>query len=351
LRVTREEGSFGPSDLLLRPMKFLVAGHTSRGAKLFWIIHLVPLSLTVTYLGILATRSQWSNLSRIAVLFTSTWLVVAPILLPSWGRLFTRLEGGLSECVDRGDLFSSRTRKKLSLIQWALVAVPPALMTVAFQTGDLFLGEELGIPLHGWIFWVGQGVLLIGGVSAGFGLALAAVTLHLGKNLAVAPSTFNPFAGVTLEVSHHLAEFCFRSAMLFGIGGSVLVPGVVAAISKTEGGSRLALCAVIVLLVSFTIAMLAVPAVYVSSRFSSERNGYLASLSVEIESLAQRATWMKQGFSNDDYVRIRALLELRSHVVERSIPPAAVEMARRIPLAVVLPVLSVAASWASALAS
>lgn len=337
-----------------RSLQSLLVADTHGAAHLTRAIGLVPLAVfvpTFAYLVVLMGRSDWENLSLFAVLLSSIWLVAGPYLLMNWRRRIQQLESHLSDCLECPPQFSSKARDRLGVVQWMLILLAPGLMIIAFQTGDAFFGEALGLARSGVTFWAAQSVLVIGGIVAGLGLARAAVTLHLGRALAVAPSSFDPYAGVMIEASHHLADFCFRAALLFGLGGSLLMPGIIAGAAGSTEVARITLALVVFLIVGVTAALLAVPALHVSNRYATERDLYLASLSKEIGSLAERATSPGQGFTNDDYVRLRALLELRSHVVERSIPPPAVEMTRRIPLAVVLPILSVAASWASAFAS
>jgi hypothetical protein len=311
------------------------------------VVHSTLFIATLTHVVIQLDRSQQTELALVAVLVSSTWLVLGPYLMAEWSRRLARLEDELALCLDCDIEFSVRTRRRLALVQWVLIAIPPTLMVVAYQTGNQFVEKTLGIQPSSLTYWVGQLVLVVGGFAAGWGLANAAVTLHIGRALAIAPSAFNPYAGVTLAASHHLAKYCFSSAMIFGAGAAALMPSIVSGADRSTGVTWVALAVAIVLMVGATVALLAIPASYVSNRYSNERDQYLTSLSQEIGILAERASGADQGFTNDDYVRLRALLELRRHVVDRSIARPALEMTRRIPVAIVLPIVSAAGSLAS----
>ena len=127
----------------------------------------------------------------------------------------------------------------------------------------------------------------------------------------------------------------------------MLLPALCAAAWIARDWAQAAVVTAVVLIVVMTVALLAIPAVALSRRDDDERTAYLDGLSTQIDTLAAVATDPGQQFTDEQYARLRALLEMRDHVVRHMRSPASLELVKRIPAAVVLPVASIAASWAS----
>ena len=129
------------------------------------------------------------------------------------------------------------------------------------------------------------------------------------------------------------------------------MPGLCVAAWAADGIARAALIAVIAIIVAFTACLLAVPAAVLSRRGDDDRVAYLDRLSRQIDELGRAAADPDGDFDDGQYVRLRALLEMRSHVVDHTVGESSVELVKRIPVAVLLPSASILASWVSLIMS
>ncbi|MBI5087691.1 MAG: hypothetical protein HZB15_02150 [Actinobacteria bacterium] len=234
-------------------------------------------------------------------------------------------------------------------VNTAVIPIPVVLMLIPLAVGRSFFENTVGLERFSVEYWVAAVVLVVGGISCGYGLAGASRTIVLAQALSRERGRFAPYAGIPSQMASWLADFCFSSALLFGLGGSLLFPGVTSAILGSHGVARATFVIVVVIIVGCTAALLAVPAQFLSRRHTTERDDYLNKLSKKIDVLAARAANPQATFSENEYRQLRSLLELRNHVVLQSIAQPSVEMVKRIPLAVLLPVGSTAAAWLAVL--
>ncbi|MDO8362665.1 MAG: hypothetical protein Q7V88_07200 [Actinomycetota bacterium] len=311
-------------------------------------VHLGLFLLTAGWLVLRAADTDWRSGTRLALALSSAWLIAGPSLVVVWEARLQRLQQSLvnSGEFDRDVVLRVQTETRRFLpVSWVLVTIPVALVTAAFLAGGPFLTDEVGLAPSGIEHWLACGVLATGGLAAGYGVSAAVRTIVFARALARERGRFFPYAGVPSQMARSLADFSFSSAFIYGLGGSVLLPGLTAATSGTVGIARVVLVIAVVLIVGCTAGLLAVPAFFLARHHSDERDTYLGDLAAEIDELASRAAGRSADFTEAEYRRLRALLDLRSHVVQQSIGLPSVEMVKRIPLAVLVPVASTAAGW------
>lgn len=315
-------------------------------------IHWILFLLAVTWLLDRAADSGWQSGVHVALALSSVWLLVGPALVVKWEWNRQRLIDGLLGSGDLGaDVNASvaERSRKYRPFSVALLPVPVVLIISADLAGGRFITDTVGLPRSGPTGWAAVLILGVGGLAAGFGLAGAFRTIVLAACLTSLPGRFSPFAGVASLVAQCVAGFAFSSAVYFGLGGSVMLPGVTAGIIGSTGVARAALVCAVVLIIAGTVALLAAPAAFLSRRYMEERDSYLGQLSDEIDKFVGLAADPTSRFSDQEYVRLRSLLEIRTHVVQHSTAQPSVEMVKQIPLAVMVPVASTAAAWLTVL--
>jgi hypothetical protein len=288
-----------------------------------------------------------------AVLVTSLWLLIGPCFVVAWERRLAILAvRRVQECSTSDEARVDLSTVIRRLDQWrpVFLLVPMAALAAAYIGGDDFLRTEFRMELTDISFWIGFLIIQLGTVAAGWGLWAAGKTLVLAIAIARQPCEFAPFAGTTSRSAHSLSKFCFGSAILFGAGGSFLLPGVSVAAWKTDALARGALILIIVLITLTSVLLLALPAYALSQQYQERRVEYLDDLSSTIDRLDRAVRDDGSPFSGDQYSRLRSLLELRAHVVTHAMSQSSVEMIKRIPLAVVVPVSTTLAAWLPLLA-
>lgn len=286
----------------------------------------------------------------VAVLVSSIWLIVGPMLVMQWERSLTTLDEALAERASLGPDAVDAVRRSLASIRHARLAVislPVMLVVVAYLAGDEFFGDELSLPRSGVVFVLGLVVMALGGLAAGCGLWQAVLTVWLAIVLPRQIDDFEPFAGTTSRSSRDIASFCFAAARAFGLGGAILLPSLAAALWALDDSALAALVAAIVLIIGGTISLIAVPAWTLSRRNDDARVDFLDRLSAEVDDAADAAIAPNAQMTDEQYARLRALLEIRTHVAAHTVSQPSIELVKRIPAAVVLPLLSILASWVS----
>lgn len=319
-----------------------------------WLVHallyLAILKLSVEDSGLQSgpTGDREENVwVAVAILVTQLWLLFGPILIVRWQGAWNEFAAYLDASKEQEDLEIHRLNSSLEVLtrfRGVIYGLPVVSITLAFLAGDAFVKETLGLSTGiQQIIWLVA--LCSGALVAGRGLFFAAVTLVAARTLSRQRGDFTPFAGVTSTSTHQLSRFCFTGAMIFGIGGSLILPGFCVAAFVTEGPARGVLIALIVLVVLTTIFLLALPAYAISQQVDDERRTYLNALSEEIEVLANQIVQGSAAVDASKTARLNSLLELRAHVVQHMVSHSSVQLVRRIPITVIIPLSTVLTAW------
>jgi hypothetical protein len=238
---------------------------------------------------------------------------------------------------------------KLTRFRLLIVSLPVLLIVAAFRFGYDFFVNSLGLgDISQTKFWIIP--LVLGALVAGWGVWCAVRSLVVSLAVSKHVGDFAPFAGVVSSTSKKLSDFCFGVAFIFGIGATVVLPVFFVGVFQTTGLVRFIICALIVLVVGVTVALLAFPAFAISRQVEGERQLYLDQLSIEIEHLVVD---LRSGDHNSDVavwntnvnMRLNALLEIRKHVMVHMASDSALKMVRRIPFVLIGPVGSSVAAW------
>jgi hypothetical protein len=354
-RSSRREPTTGPLCAVVGPSVYRRPVRRSGVRQAAWSIagHLGLWLVCAAWLLGATLRDHDDTAVKAAMLFSSIWLPLGPTLVVSWERRLDHTESRLrSEGHVDAESWETTARalRRIGRAKYVFIAVPLLLMVVAYVAGDEFVGDTLGLPRSGLPYVLGLVVLAVGGLAAGWGVWAAVVTMRLGWILGSSQGDFAPYAGTTSRSAGTIGGFCFASAVVFGIGGAVLTPGLVAAALAAEAATAVALWASIGIIVVTTASLLIVPAVRLSRQSDDGRVEYLDRLSAQIDQLANVASDPCASLSHEQYMRLRALLEMRDHVVRHTVPTPSLEMVKRIPVAVLAPVSSVLVSWLSLIA-
>lgn len=298
----------------------------------------------------------------LSVLLCITWLLVGPLLVGRWEQrwrvfvsfLATSEEQDNAEAVALNDAIQRYSRWR-----YLVIALPMALMALAFNFGDSFFGGVLGLEMNPWR--VDQGLpmigaawliaLLLGSLAAGWGVWFGVVTLVVAVTVSRQLDDFSPFAGVTSRSMQRFSEFCFGSAMIFAMGGAIVLPAFCAAVAETSGAAPWFITGLILLVIGMIVSLTAVPAYVISRQVRTERARYLDTLSDQIQELSNRILDRSLGVAAPEYSRLTSLLELRAHVVQHMESNAALTHLRLIPITVFVPVSTALTAWIGVLTS
>ena len=317
--------------------------HQSRPS---FLVHFAVFVATSSWIVSELRQRSWTSGTHLALLISCTWFLVGPHMVARWYGLRAGLLGEIHHLGLLRDENMEGLREETSRFRWlsvAVLVVPIGLILVALLGSDNFARDTIGIDTA-LETAVAAVVLSIGGLAAGYGVSCAGRTIVLALAIARVPGPFAPYAGVTSAVANSVAVFCFSAAMLFGGAGAVLLPAVIVCIVGSHGIAQAAWVLILLMIVAGTTLLLGIPAHFLTRRYRLERDTYLDTLSREIDLLAGQAA-SPTGLSEADYLRLRSLLELRSHVVLHAIAPPSVEMVKRMPLAVLVPLATTIAAW------
>ena len=291
------------------------------------------------------------NRAQYAALWCSLWLVVGPQLVYKWHQKWEKFDEFLTSfCLQEPELSVFKSVKvKLNRFRISIVSLPVLLIVAAFGFGYDFFDTTLRLGDNSNTrFWIVP--LLFGALLAGYGVWCAVLSLVVSLSVSKHVGDFAPFAGVVSSTSKKLSDFCFEVAFIFGIGATVVLPVFFVGVFQTTGLVRFIICALIVLVVGVTVALLAFPAFAISRQVEGERQLYLDQLSIEIEHLVAD---LRSGDHNSDVavwntnvtMRLNALLEVRKHVMVHMASDTAIKMVRRIPFILIGPIGSSIAAW------
>ncbi|MBJ7394378.1 MAG: hypothetical protein JHD01_06460, partial [Candidatus Nanopelagicales bacterium] len=265
------------------------------------------------------------------------WRVVGPQLVYKWHQKWDKFDEFLTTfSLQEPELSAFNSVKvKLAKFRLLIVSLPVLLIVAAFGFGlDFFevkLGLGSGLKTKFWIV-----PLVFGALLAGYGVWCAIRSLVVSLAVSKHVGDFAPFAGVVSSTSKKLSDFCFGVAFIFGIGATVVLPVFFVGVFQNSGLVRFVLCALILLVVGVTVALLAIPVYMISRQVEGERQLYLDQLSIEIEHLVAD---LRSGDHNSDVavwntnvtLRLNALLEVRKHVMVHMASDTSLKMVRQIP--------------------
>lgn len=300
---------------------------------------------------LLGVDEELNQGAQYAALWCSLWFVVGPLLVFWWHCEWDEFDKFLtSHSLQEPELSAfNSVKEKLSIFRSLIVSLPVLLIVAAFQFGFNFFDESLGLGSSSLTkFWIVP--LVFGALVAGWGVWCAVRSLVVSLAISKHVGDFAPFAGVVSSTSKKLSDFCFRVALIFGIGASVVLPVFFVGVFETSGLMRFVLYVLICLVVGVTVALLALPAFAISRQVEGERQLYLDQLSIEIEHLVAD---LRIGDHNSDAadwstnvtMRLNALLEVRKHVMVHVASDSTLRMVRRIPFILIGPVGSSIVAW------
>lgn len=332
----------------------LDGGRSSAQSTVSLVVHATAWLLAALWFIVELAQETSDRTVPATLLIGSPFVVVAPALVAIWEGKFRQFEAEIradnSLPEDAWDHVHEAVAR-VAALRLPILAVPVVLISVAYVAGDDFFADRLNLPQSGVQFVVGLLILQLGSVAAGWGVLGAVLTIVVAAASTRHRADFAPYAGTPSRASRALGAFCFSTAFMYGVAGALLMPGLCAAIWAADGLARLALVGTVSMVLVVTAALLGVPAVLLSRRSEDDRAAYLDRLSRQIDELGRAASDPSIQFGDTEYVRLRALLEMRSHVVGHSVENSSVQMVKRIPVAVLLPTSSVVASWLSLVAS
>ena len=309
------------------------------------LVYTLAWAATLTWVIWRSISEPGERAVSVAVGVSSFFLLGGPWIVLEWERRLSQFEGEvIPGQANQTTLMTARHRiSTVNRLRPGCWLIGVAVVLIAYLAGDEFFVDRVGWSGAGWAGGLILGLLVA--LIAGHGMWMAIVTLTLAIVLAGQRGTYTPYAGSTSPLTRSLGSFCFATALMFGAAAAVLLPGICAAAWIAEDWSQLGIVIGIVLVIGFTVALLAVPAIVLSQRDDDERTQYLDGLSGQIDALAAVVSDPSQQFDNEQYTRLRALLNMRDHVVRHMRSPSSLELVKHIPAAIVLPVASVAASW------
>lgn len=284
-----------------------------------------------------------------AVAIAAMWLLIGPVLVVAWEHevkvLATKLKWLQPASASAEQEPGCGQFLRPDRWRYPLIGLPVLLITPTPWSSKSLAAE---LHLHGsFRLSVAVGVLGLGGIAAGYGLWAAAKTLVVTYRVAHQDvnDEWNPFEGVAAPTSEALARFSFASALIFAAGGTCLMPGLLAGVLNTDGTVSLLLIAIMCLIGSVVIALIALPAWFLSARSKRHQHAYLKRLACDIEELTASVFDLSEPMEQQNYLRLRSLLEMRSHVITQPASPTSVELVKRIPVAILLPALTTGAAW------
>ena len=299
---------------------------------------------------ILSLGGDSNQRAQIAALLCSSWLLVGPLLAYKWDQKWNNFDVFLTPILQKTELSSlNSVIDKLTKFRLLIVSLPVLLITVGFYRGDSFFETDLGLSSNlKTEFWIIP--LLFGALVAGWGVWRAVFSLAASLEVSKHIGDFSPFAGVVSSTNKNLSDFCFGVARIFGTGATVVLPVLLVGVFETSDLMRLVFYVLIVLVTGTTVALLALPAVWISRQVEGRRQIYLDGLSKEIEHLVGD---LRSGNHNSNVpvwntnvsMRLNALLEVRKHVIVHMTSDTSLKMIRQIPFILIGPIGSSVVAW------
>jgi hypothetical protein len=308
--------------------------------------HAVLFVITETWL-LRARSHHWVSQSLVAssLVVTAVWLAVGPALMGIFEHQRRRLDSVVRDNasvndadIDRLDQATRRSDR------WRFWLIPvPVLLILA----ELLAADDLASQLHittPLTRVVAVLVLGLGGFTAGCGVWAAVTTVLVALRVSKIEDRWEPFAGCAPPTSEAVARFCIWSAALFGGGGALILPGLLAADTTGSLAGQALVYGMVGLIIIVTLVLVIWPAWMIAQRSSMHRLAYLDRLAGQIEALTESLVKPDSEVEDGTYRRLRSLLEVRSHVVQQPASPASMDLLRKLPVVVFIPVLSAVAT-------
>lgn len=279
----------------------------------------------------------------------SLWLLLGPYLVHRWTKHVEALGEVLT--AKRPDTAWNFGNPEFAPVRTLDACIPifigalALLIAAAYFLARHSFESRSGLPTAPFKVVVSILTLVLACVPAGLGFWAAARTLTLANLIAKHSDDFSPFEAYPSASAKALVSYCFWSAVLFGIAGAMLVPCLFAAATVSQGWSEWIILVISCLIIVVAIALLGWPAYYISRRYDEQRSKYITDLAAEIAVLDRRFADKDGEFTDEDYQRLRILLDLRANAVSHSVPSTSTDMVKRIPLAVIVPTSTALASW------
>lgn len=339
-----------PKDLIRTPLPDIEVGADGRlRVRGLWlgIVHVVVFLLTEAWILHLDESSWRTN----AVMATTLWLLFGPVIVVVWEHqvrtLATRLWAEPCYAADADRKAFIDVCRFGGWRKPAIIAIPMVLIAIVPWNAESVASElQLG---HGWGLVIAAAILALGGLSAGYGLWAAVQTLRISAHVARRDieTDWSPFDSVAAPTSEAVAKFAFTSAWLFALAGAFMTPGLMSAVLNTDGTVSALLILIMAIIGAWVIILMSVPAWQLSRRGRRHRDARVKDIATSIDHLAEGALHGSAPLAESDYMRLRSLLEVRQQLLLQNASPASVGLVKRIPVAILAPVVTTGAAWLS----
>jgi hypothetical protein len=282
----------------------------------------------------------------ISILLFLSLLIAGPIIIVVWEKSLHQLDQDLVHSVELGPESRGSIRQLQNFDHWKFLF---SVLLIAFLTLIFFRSpnwlRHVGVPTKGPTFFYWYALMVVTGYMAGHFFWVAIKTIRLSIRLANGNKTYFPFAGTTSQLSKALLHFCFMSSFLAGLSNAIVLPAAVATAIYSSGAARVVAVLLISAVIVFDALILGLPAAVLSRRVDHLRREYLDGLSEFIDRASAPFMLSEVDVDESTFHRLQGLLEMRRHVVNHAVPESSVEMIKRIPTAIFIPVSTSIAAW------
>jgi hypothetical protein len=282
----------------------------------------------------------------IAILLFISLLVAGPIIIVFWEKSLHQLDQDLVNSVELGQETRRSIRQLQNFDRWKFLF---SVLLIAFLTLIFFRSpnwlRHVGVPTKGPTFFYWYALMIVTGYMAGHFFWVTIKTIRLSIRLANGNRTYFPFAGTTSQLSTPLMHFCFMTSFLAGLSNAIVLPAAVATAIYSSGAARVVAVLLISAVIIFDALILGLPAAFLSRRVDKLRREYLDGLSEYIDVASAPFVQSQVEVDESTFHRLQGLLEMRRHVVNHAVPESSVEMIKRIPTAIFIPVSTSIAAW------
>jgi hypothetical protein len=282
----------------------------------------------------------------IAILLFISSLCTGPVIIVFWEKSLHQLDHELvnNDELTRETRWSIRQMQSFDRWKYLFFALLIAFLTLIFFRSPNWL-HRIGVPTKGPTFFYWYALMVIMGYMGGHFFWFTIKTIRLSIRLTNGNTTYLPFAGTTSQLSKALMHFCFMSSFQAGISNAFVLPAAVATAIYSSGTARVIAVLLISAVIIFDALILGLPAIVLSRRVDRLRRDYLDKLSAHIVDASAPFVQSEVAVDESTFHRLQGLLEMRRHVVNHAVPETSVEMIKRIPTAIFIPVSTSIAAW------
>lgn len=282
----------------------------------------------------------------IAILLFLSLLVAGPFIIVFWEKSLHQLDQDLVHSVELSQETRMSIRQLQNFDRWKFLfsVLLTAFLTLIFFRSPNWL-RHVGVPTKGPTFYYWYALMIVTGYMAGHFFWVTIKTIRLSIRLASGNKTYFPFAGTTSQLSTPLMHFCFMTSFLAGLSNAIVLPAAVATAIYSSGAARVVAVLLISAVIIFDALILGLPAAFLSRRVDKLRREYLDGLSEYIDHASTPFMLAEIDVDESTFHRLQGLLEMRRHVVNHAVPESSVEMIKRIPTAIFIPVSTSIAAW------